>query len=228
MRTVIRGLAASGLVLALAGASPALAAPAKPGAAVAATPEMHLKLISELRASGRPRAALAHLDAYDAKTPRSPRAQVLRADCLVDVGQYDAAQAVYARLLKGPEASAAYAGLGRVAALRGDWKAAAAQFAQAVQRNPVDAPMVSDLGFALLRAGDTAGAVFRLRQAAELAPDNPVIRNNLILAYEADGDEEAARRLLAQVKSADDRKAIAAMRADLKPTRTAAVSAAGR
>jgi Flp pilus assembly protein TadD len=202
------------LLLAILAPAPTFAA--QPDSDAARSPAAYLRLIGELRASGRPRACLAHLDAFELKTPRDPQAKLLRGDCLVDVGQYDAAEAVYRPLLKGPQAAAAAAGLGRTAALRGDWPAAADNFAEAVRRAPINAAYIGDLGFALLRAGRANDAVFRLRQAAELSPDASNIRNNLILALEASGDEAAAAKLLTQVTDPQDLKALTAMRAELK------------
>lgn len=179
------------------------------------SPAAYLKLIGEMRASGRPRAALAHLDAFEASHPKDSAARLLRADCLVDVGQYAAARQVYEGLAKGAQGAAAYAGLGRIAALEGDWIVASGAFGEAVKRQPINPAYVGDLGFALLRAGDVQASLFRLRQAAELAPDSPTVRNNLILALEADGQAAAARRLLDQVTDPKERDEIAAMRGEL-------------
>jgi hypothetical protein len=49
-----------------------------------------------------------------------------------------------------------------------------------------------------------------------LSPDASNIRNNLILALEASGDEAAAAKLLTQVTDPQDLKALTAMRAELK------------
>ena len=196
-----------------------LATPTSPVLAQAAigeqTPAAYLKLIAEMRASGRPRAALAHLDAFEVKNPKDNAARLLRADCLVDVQQYAAARQVYDGLIKSPYGAAAWAGLGRISALEGDWIAAATGFGEAVKREPINAAYIGDLGFALLRAGDVQAALFRLRQAGELAPDSSTVRNNLILALEADSQAAAARRLLDQVKDPKEREEIAAMRREL-------------
>jgi Flp pilus assembly protein TadD, contains TPR repeats len=214
------------LGLALAWGTVAAAAPPE-GAATGAAPvtldpaakpsrDLHLQLISQLRESGRAHAALAHLDAYEREHPRDARAGLLRGDCLADIGDYAGAEKTYRRLLRTQQAADAYAGLGRVAGLQGRWSEAATQFGEAVKRAPISARHLGDLGYALLRAGDAAGAVFRLRQAAELAPGDARVRNNLILALEAAGQHEAARRLLDQVRDPADRKALEEAREALR------------
>jgi Flp pilus assembly protein TadD len=52
--------------------------------------------------------------------------------------------------------------------------------------------------------------VFRLRQAAELAPADMRVRGNLVLALAASGDAEGARRLLAGIPDQAERAAIEA------------------
>src|SRR5690606_36370718 len=61
--------------------------------------DLYLKLIADLRASGRTHAALAHLDEYDRSYPRDVRAAILRAHCLTDIGAFEQATAIYRRLL---------------------------------------------------------------------------------------------------------------------------------
>ncbi|HWK34844.1 tetratricopeptide repeat protein, partial [Sphingomonas sp.] len=157
---------------------------------------LYLSLIENMRASGQVHAALAHLDAFDTQFPRSDEAAILRGNCLVDIADYPGAGAVFQRLVRGRHAAEAFAGLGRIEALNERWPAAVAHYARAVQRAPTQPLYLSDYGFALLRAGKPADAVFRLRQAVELAPADTRARNNLILALAAAGDEPAARRVL--------------------------------
>ena len=160
---------------------------------------LYLQLIRDLRASGQVHAALAHLDAFDRQFPRSADAALLRGDCLTDIARHDDAAAVFRKLLRGAHAAAAHAGLGRIEALGERWGAAADQYALAVERAPTSPVYLSDYGFVLLRAGRAADAVFRLRQAVELAPGDSRARNNLILALAAAGEGAAAQRLLATV-----------------------------
>lgn len=153
----------------------------------AARRSLYLGVIDSLRGQGMTHAALAHLDSFERQNPHDPRAQVLRADCLVDLEAFAAAEAIYRALASGPVAAQAEAGLGRIQARRGQWAGAVAAFAKAVALRPTHAPYLNDLGFALLKAGRTEEARFRLRQAAELAPEDPLVRNNLQFALSVEG-----------------------------------------
>ena len=171
---------------------------------------LYLKLIGDLAQSGQTHAALAHLDSFDKMYPQSDDAAILRGNCLVTIADYAAAATVYGRLVRGREAAAAYAGLGRIDALAGRWSASLPHYAQAVRIAPTSPLYLNDYGFALLRAGNAADAVFRLRQAAELAPNDPRPRSNLVLALAANGDEAGARRLLATLPDPAQRREIEA------------------
>lgn len=173
---------------------------------------LYLGVIQSLRKDGLPRAALAHLDTFDMAFPRDPYAQVLRADCLTDVKDYGAAEALYQRLVAGPVGDQAEAGLGRIAGRRGDWTAAADAFAQAVKRRPTHTPYINDLGFALIKAGRTEEGLFRLRQALELAPADALTRNNLIMALDQSGHAQEAQQLVASIPTAAERQAVEALR----------------
>ena len=166
---------------------------------------LYLSLIENMRQSGQVLAALAHLDAFDTSFPRSDDSAILRGNCLVDIKDYAGGSAVFQKLLRGRQAAAAFAGLGRIEALNERWPGAAEYYARAVQLAPTLPLYLSDYGFALLRSGRPADAVFRLRQAVELSPGDTRARNNLILALAASGDDGAARRVLATVDDAEQR-----------------------
>lgn len=171
---------------------------------------LYLALIDDMRRSGQTHAALAHLDAFEKSYPRTGEAAILRADCLVDIRDYAGASAIYARLLRGRQAAAASAGLGRIEAIGDRWPSAVDHYARAVSIEPTSTVYLNDYGFALLRAGRPADALFRLRQAAELAPADSRVRNNLALALAASGDEPAARRLVAAISDPAERSEIEA------------------
>lgn len=114
---------------------------------------LYLALIEDLRRSGQVHAALAHIDAFDRQFPRADDVAVLRGECLVDLKDYAGASAVFQRLMRGDQAAAAYAGLGRVEALNTRWPMAATYYARAVQLAPTSPSYLSDYGFVLLRAG---------------------------------------------------------------------------
>lgn len=187
---------------------------------------LYLSLIENLRKSGQVHAALAHLDAFDRQFPRAEDAAMLRGNCLVDIADYAGATAVFQRLTQGRQAAAAFAGLGRIAALAERWPDAAAHYARAVHLAPTAPAYLSDYGFVLLRAGRAGEAVFRLRQAAQLAPGDLRARNNLILALAASGDEPGARRLLASVTDPTQRAQVEAELAKAKVAASAAATPA--
>jgi Flp pilus assembly protein TadD len=164
------------------------------------TPGMYLALIDKMQADGLWFASLAHIDAYEQQYGESPDTILLRADALRQTGQAEAATSAYMRLVDTPLAARAWRGLGLLAGTRGDFEQAAVRFEAAVKRAPTDALMLSDLGYAHLRAGDIDAARVPLLKAAELSPDNPKIMSNVALYLLASGQTEKARALMAQQK----------------------------
>jgi Flp pilus assembly protein TadD len=75
---------------------------------------LYLAIIESLRREGSARAALAHLDSYDRMHPHDPRAEILRADCLADIGDRAAAEAPYRKAAGGPYAARASSGRGHL------------------------------------------------------------------------------------------------------------------
>jgi len=61
----------------------------------------------------------------------------------------------------------------------GQHKLAAEAYSRALTVAPKDASVIANLGYSLYLADDYAGALKRLKQAAKLAPGQPVIYNNL-------------------------------------------------
>jgi Flp pilus assembly protein TadD len=173
--------------------------------------KLYLDVIEGLRREGRAHAALAHLDAFDAAFPGDAGARILRADCLVAIDDLTAAETIYREQLEGRAADQAEAGLGRIEARRGRWDAAVAAFEQAVKRRPVQAAYLNDLGFALVMAGRAGDGLFRLRQAAELVPDDAKVRNNLIIALMSADRTDEADRLLEAVTDPRERKEVRAI-----------------
>ena len=58
---------------------------------VGSTRALYLGLIRQARLDGKPRAALAYLDDFDRQYANDREAKVLRVNCLLDLGQVDAA-----------------------------------------------------------------------------------------------------------------------------------------
>lgn len=158
--------------------------------------QVHLSFIRQLLQEGRHFAALAHIDDWERRHGASQEVRLLRANTLRLTGQNQESEAGYRQLLDGPHAASAWHGLGLLAASRGDYTAAAESMARAASLDPVNATILSDLGYARLRARDIEGARVPIAQAAELAPDNAKILANLALLLAASGDTAAAESVM--------------------------------
>jgi Flp pilus assembly protein TadD len=185
-----------------------------------------LDLVGNMQKEGLPRAALAYLDDYELRYPGDPRAQLLRASSLIDIGDLSGAEAAYGRLLGGPYAAASHAGLGRVAAARGQWRPAMAEFDKAVRLNPINVGYLNNLGYSAMKAGDFERAEFALRQASELEPANASVRNNLLITLHMAGKTAEVERLIASIASPDDRRAVRQLLSKMGATPTAPPAAA--
>lgn len=186
---------------------------------------MYLGLIRQMQDQGMYFASLAHIDAYEQQNGSAPEVQRLRADALRETRQGAAAEAAYRKLLGSSEASAAWHGLGLLAAQGGDYTTAVTSLREAVKREPTNPMMLSDLGYAMLRSGDIAAARVPLAQAAELAPDNRKMIGNLALLLLVSGDAEKARAVMDKAAlSADSRAAVYGLAAEIGQPRSAAVA----
>lgn len=168
---------------------------------------MYLGLIRKMQEQGMYFASLAHIDAYEQQNGSTPEIQRLRADALRETRQSAAADAAYRKLLNSSEASAAWHGLGLMAAQSGDYKGAAASLREAAKREPTNPVMLSDLGYAMLRSGDIAAARVPLAQAAELAPDNRKMIGNLALFLLVSGDAGRARAVMDKANLSEEGRA---------------------
>lgn len=186
---------------------------------------MYLGLIRQMQDEGMYFASLAHIDAYEQQNGSTPELQRLRADAQRETRQSVAADAGYRKLLGSVEASAAWHGLGLLAAQNGDYPAAVTALREAAKREPTNPVMLSDLGYALLRSGDVAGARVPLAQAAELAPDNRKMIGNLALFLLVSGDPEKARAVMDKgALSADTRTTIYGLAAEIGQRQPAVVA----
>jgi Flp pilus assembly protein TadD len=173
------------------------------------TPGMYLALIDKMQAEGMYYASLAHIDAFEKRYGSSPDSTLRRADALRKTEQADASRAAYATLLKTPLAARGHRGMGLLAGEAGDFAAAAREFRSASDLDPTDPPILSDLGYALLRSGDIAAARVPLMKASELARNNARTQKNLVLYLLASGQTDAARERIAQQRlSAETQKAL--------------------
>lgn len=154
---------------------------APPPAARRDAPGLHLELIEKLLDSGRPRAALAHLEALEADAAARPDAQLLRAETLRRLGRPEEARALYATLLDTESAALAQRGLGLLAARDGDLAGAVARLRRARELRPTSDRIRNDLGYALILSGELDGAREELVTALELGAGSRAVRNLLLL-----------------------------------------------
>lgn len=208
--------------------------------------EVYASLIRDMQSKGLYFAALAHIAAYEQKYGSTPAVELMKGDALRETGQNDAARTVYDQLLDTADAAAAWHGLGLLDAGAKNFPSAVIALRNAVARAPTEPLYLNDLGFALLRTGDVAGARVPLAQAAELAPGNGKIIANLAIYLLVAGEpakaravmekshmppatREAVTRLAASIRrAAQVRRARSAAAAATHPTRVADATDGGR
>jgi len=171
------------------------AADTKAGASVD-TQATYLKLVEQMQKEDLWFASLAHIDALEQRWGVSPESTRTRAEALRQTGQAAPAEAAYKRLLGTPLASAGYRGLGLLAGTRGNYAEAVQLLMQAQRRTPIDALLLSDLGYAQLRAGQIEEARLPLMQALQLRPDSTQAQANLALYLVVTDQSEQADRLM--------------------------------
>lgn len=168
--------------------------------AVVDTQDTYLSLVKQMQSKSLWYASIAHLDALDKQWGASSDSRLLRADALRQVGQLSAAIPIYQGLLGSAKDGAARYGLGRVAAEQGDFRSAAQQMEQARMSNPVDSRLLTDLGYAYLRAHDLNAARIPLMQAAQLNPEDAQANVNLSLFMMVSGHSAQAEEFMRQRK----------------------------
>lgn len=164
------------------------------------TQDTYLALVRQMQSKSLWYASIAHLDALDKQWGASSESSLLRADALRQVGQLNAAVPIYQSLLGSAKDGAARYGLGRVAAESGDYSKAAQQMEQARMANPVDPRLLTDLGYAYLRARDLNAARIPLMQAAQLNPEDAQANVNLSLFMMVSGQSAQAEEFMRQRK----------------------------
>lgn len=171
------------------------AAETKAGANIDTKPT-YLKLVEQMQKEGLWFASLAHIDALEQRWGVAPESTRMRADALRQTGQAALSEEAYKRLIGTPLESAAYRGLGLLAGARGSYAESVQLLKQAQRQTPTDALLLSDLGYASLRAGQFAEARLPLMQALQLSPNSTQAQANLALYLEATGQSEQANRLM--------------------------------
>ncbi len=172
-----------------------VASDTKAGATVD-TQATYLKLVDQMQKEDLWFASLAHIDALEQRWGISPESTRVRADALRQTGQAIPAETAYKRLLGTSLESAGYRGLGLLAGSRGNYAEAVQLLTQAQRRTPTDALLLSDLGYANLRAGQLEDARLPLMQALQLRPDSTQAQANLALYFEATNQQDQARALM--------------------------------
>jgi len=190
------------------------------------TQATYLKLVDQMQQEGLWFASLAHIDALEQRWGVSPDSTRARAEALRHAGQPLQSEAAYRRLLNTPLEAAGYRGLGLLAGARGNYLEAVRMLKQAQIRNPTDALLLNDLGYASLRAGLIDDARLPLMQALQLKPDNPQAQANLAMYLEITQQRKQATALMDANKiPANTRAAIQdAARQVVASTRTGAAS----
>jgi Flp pilus assembly protein TadD len=152
--------------------------------------QLALKLAQDLAGEGRPRAALAHLEAL----PPYPHVRLSKARILRKLDQ-DGAEALFQSLPGTCLAAAGNQGLGQLAMQRGDHQAALAYLRNAVHMDPTDARMRNDLGLIQLHLGQLEAARFELLTALELDPEYRQPALNLLTLLFHEGQWQQAAEL---------------------------------
>lgn len=173
------------------------------------TQDTYLALVRQMQSKSLWYASIAHLDALDKQWGASSDSRLMRADALRQVGQLNEAAPIYQSLLGGAKDGAARYGLGRMAAEQGDFAKAAQQMELARMANPVDPRLLTDLGYAYLRARNLNAARLPLMQAAQLNPEDVQANVNLSLLMMVSGQREQAEEFMRQRKlDAETRQAV--------------------
>lgn len=164
------------------------------------TSKTYLGLIEQMQQTGNWYASLAHTEAFVSLHGTSAEVQLLRADALRNTLQYEAAHQLYLSLLSTPVASRAHRGMGLLEASQGRYRQAVDALEQARKLNPIDANVLSDMGYAYMLDGQLEPARLPLMQAAQLAPDSARVQLNLAIFLFASGENEAGSRLLQKLQ----------------------------
>lgn len=184
------------------------------------SPATYVSLIRKMQEQGLYYASLAHIDAYEQRYGRAPEVLLMRADALRETDQPAAAEAGYRAVISTTSSmgagtqgallnAGAWRGLGITAGRQGNFAEASRCLQVAAQANPTDANTESDLGYALMRAGEVEQARVPLMQAQQMAGSSPKIAGNLVIWLAANDRKDDAASLAAHAQlSPTARKAI--------------------
>ena len=179
---------------------------------------LYFTLIQEVAAKGKPRAALAYLDDYDARWPNDPAATLLRGEQHLKAKQYEEAGKAFNKLLGAsvPLRARALSGLGEVAASKNHWNTATRSFRESAKLAPTNARTLNNLGYGYLKLDKPQTALKVLKRAMELDEASTVIRNNYVLALSRAGQDAEVSTILAAMPENEAQKLLNLM-ASFKP-----------
>ncbi|MDQ0014253.1 Flp pilus assembly protein TadD [Variovorax boronicumulans] len=160
------------------------------------TQATYLRLVEQMQQEGLWFASLAHIDALEQRWGVTPESTRMRGDALRQTGQAALSEAAYKRLMGTPLEAAGFRGLGLLAGSRGNYPEAVQMLKQAQRRTPTDSSVLSDLGYASMRAGLMSEARLPLMQALQLKPDSQQAQANLAMFLELDGQTAQANSLM--------------------------------
>src|SRR5581483_7148914 len=104
-------------------------------------------------------------------------------------GDLDTAEHIFTdELRRGVKSALVFHNLGVIAQERGDHSLAIVRFREAIQFRPDYGPSRLLLGSSLLAIGKRQEAIFELRRAARLLPQEPAVYGELARAYESSGN----------------------------------------
>jgi len=203
----------------LRSAAEAAASPGVGATATADTAPTYMKLVEQMQRDGLWFASIAHIDSLEKRWGVSPESIRLRADALRQTEQTEASRQLYGQLMGTPYEGAGYHGLGLIAGAQQNFPQAVGMLERAQRLNPTDALLLSDLGYARMRAGQIAAARVPLMQALQLQPDSPRVQVNVALYLQASGQTEQATALMdSRSMPPATRSAIVAAARQLSPT----------
>ncbi|CAN5324331.1 pilus assembly protein [soil metagenome] len=203
----------------LRSAAEAAASPGVGANATADTASTYLKLVEQMQRDGLWFASIAHIDSLEKRWGASPESIRLRADALRQTEQTEASRQLYGKLMGTPFEGAGYHGLGLIAGAQQNFPQAVDMMERAQRLNPTDALLLSDLGYARMRAGQIPAARVPLMQALQLQPDNPRVQVNVALYLQASGQSEQATALMdSRSMPPATRSAIVSAARQLSPT----------
>lgn len=156
---------------------------------------VELAMVRRLLDDGRPRSALAHLEALQVSLPE---ATLMEARALREIGRHDDSRDRYRKLQDSCLQADAYHGLALLAFHDGRHGRALELMEQARRARPTDERIRNDLGYLLLLDGQYQAAEEELRTALELNDGDERAASNLVLALlqqqrQAEADRIARR-----------------------------------